>query len=346
MPKKKERSRKPRQVDVARAAGVSQALVSHILNGNEAVAVAPETKKRVLQIAADLGYEPDNAARSLVTRKTLTIAGVIPDITNPFFPAFERSIQKVAEENNYHLIVYNTDGQEEKERKCLRFVQQGRADGVIFVGWHMKAHDLKPLLDRHIPVVALDNLVAPYAAMPLDCIYTDDKAAARTAVTYLLDKGHRRIALINGEQGTRPARSRTAGYMEALVARGVPVDPALIKYTDFTGKAGMRAMKEILQSQDRPTAVFCACAADLIGVGAMRAIRDAGLSIPADVAVVGFDDIEVASLMTPSMTTVTQFPANLGRRAAEMLIERLNGTAPDAPRVEKMPYELIVRESA
>jgi LacI family transcriptional regulator len=331
---------------VARAAGVSQALVSYILNDKEPVTVAAETRQRVLDIAASLGYEPNSAARSLSMRKTLTLAGIIPDITNPFFPAFERAIQKVAEENNYHLIMYNTDGNAEKERQCLRFVQQGRVDGVIFVGWHMGADDLKPLLDRHIPVVTLDNLSAPDAAIPLDCIYADDRAAARSAVTYLLDKGHSRIALINGQEGTRPAQSRHSGYSEALAEKGIAVDPRLIRYTDFTGRAGMHAMEEILLAPERPTAVFCAVAADVVAVGAMRAIRDAGLSIPADMAIVGFDDIEIGALTTPSLTTVTQFPAQLGRRAAELLLDRLNGTAPDTPRVEQMPYELIVRESA
>src|SRR5262249_28014277 len=148
--------KRPTQADVAQRAGVSQTTVSHVLNNTAAISVPPETRQRILDAIAELGYVPDGTARSLRTRKSYTIASVIPDITNPFYPAFERGIQDVAERQGYDLIMYNTDGVAEKERKSLRSVQRGRVDGVIAVLFHLTADDLRPLLERNVAVVRLE----------------------------------------------------------------------------------------------------------------------------------------------------------------------------------------------
>jgi LacI family transcriptional regulator len=338
------RKRKPTQADVARLAGVSQALVSYVLNDNPMISIPAHTRQRILDAIDELGYVPDGAARSLRTRKTYTIAGIIPDITNPFYPAFERGIQESAESHGYDLIVYNTGSIAERERRCLRSVQQGRVDGVIAVLFHVTARDLVPLMNRGIAVVRLEarKKKAREYELPLDNLYVDNIAAARDVVRYLIGRGHTRIGMLDGIQG--PGRARVLGYRQALAEHRLPVDEALIRDGDFKEDGGYRAMDELLELSPRPTAVFAAN--DMMAMGALVAVREAGLAIPRDVALVGFDDTPASRLVTPPLTTVTQFQERLGRRAAEMLFERLDGRAPEHGRYEEMPYELILRGSA
>ncbi|MDQ5811949.1 MAG: substrate-binding domain-containing protein, partial [Actinomycetota bacterium] len=164
---------------------------------------------------------------------------------------------------------------------------------------------------------------------------------SRTAVEHLIGRGHTRIGMIAGQSGPRQARVR--GYRAALAAHGLPLDESLIRDGDFSEDGGYRAMQSLLDRPHPPTAVFAAN--DVMAMGALVSIREAGLEVPEDIAVVGFDDIPVARLITPRLTTVAQFQENLGVRAAEMLLERLDGTIPEHGRSEEMPYELVVRES-
>lgn len=337
MPTKKQ----PTQADVARRAGVSQSTVSYVLN-NSPIAVPADTRQRIEDAIRELGYIPDRSARSLRTRKTYTIAGIIPDITNPFYPTFERGIQDVADQHGYDLIMYNTDGSAEKERKSMRSVQQGRVDGVIAVLFHLTAQDLLPLLDMNIAVVRLEATPKQPGPAPLDNIYVDNIAAAQRAVEYLIGKNHRRIGMITGQRG--PGANRVLGYQRALEQHGLPRDQELIRSHDFTVEGGSQSMRELLALPTRPSAVFAAN--DLMAMGAINAIRAARLRVPNDIAVVGFDNIPAAELITPPLTTVTQFQEQLGRRAAQMLLERLEGAAPEGGRCEEMPAELVIRLSA
>lgn len=336
-------SRRPTQADVAKLARVSQATVSYVLNDNSAISVPEETRGRILAAVDELGYVPNGIARSLRTRRTYMIAAVIPDITNAFYPAFERGVQEAAEASGYDLIVFNTGGTVEKERRCVRSLQQGRVDGVVAVFFHLKAEDLRPLLARNVALVRLEAVKKGTSSLdlPLDNLYVDNVAASRAAVEHLIGRGHKRIGMIAGQGGPRQARAR--GYHAALAAHGLPPAEALIRDGDFSEEGGHRAMRSLLGGPRPPTAVFAA--SDVMAVGALVAIREAGLRVPEDVAVVGFDDIPVARLITPRLTTVAQFQENLGVRAAEMLLERLDGAAPEHGRNEEMPYELIVRES-
>jgi len=335
------RLKNPTQSDVARLAAVSQSVVSYVLNRDAVAPVAPETRRRVIAAVAELGYVPDRAARALRTRKTATIAAIIPDITNAFYPAFVRGVQDVAEGHGYDLIVHNTDGDADKEARFLHTVQ-GRVDGIIGVFFHLRATDLRPLLDRGVGVVRLEATPQEIGPLPLDNLYVDNVAAARDAVAFLIGRGHRRIAMIAGQGGPRQPRVR--GYRDALAAHGIAADPPLLAETEFVEGGGYEAMRELLRVAPRPTAVFAAN--DLLALGALVALREAGLRVPADIAVVGFDDIPAARLVGPALTTVAQFPQALGRRAAELLVERLSGLAPAGGRCEERPYELVVRESA
>ncbi|HXW01558.1 MAG TPA: LacI family DNA-binding transcriptional regulator [Anaerolineae bacterium] len=337
-----QKNKRPTQADVARRANVSQAMVSYILNGNSAVSVPPETRQRILAAMQELGYIPNITARSLRTSKTYTIASIIPDITNPFYPAFQRGIQDVAEHLGYDLIMYNTDGVAEKEWKCLRSAQQGRVDGVIGAFFHLTAQDLFPLLDRGIAIVRLEAMLKQAGVYPLDNLYVDNIAAAQMAVSYLIKQGHRRIGLIAEQRG--PGHLRTLGYQQALAAHKLPFDKNLLRSGNFAEEGGYQAMQELLALSSRPSAVFAVN--DMMAIGSLRAIREAGLSVPDDVAVMGFDDIPIAKLVYPPLTTVAQHQEQLGRRAAAMLMERLSGAAPETGRCEEMPFQLVIRESA
>jgi len=334
--------RRPTQADVARIAGVSQALVSYVLNGKVVLAVPEETRQRILDAIGSLGYIPDRRAQSLRTRKTYTIACVIPDITNPFYPAFERGIQDVAEAHGYDFITYNTDGTADKELKCLHSLQQGHVDGVIATLFHLKAEQMRPLWERDMAVVRFEPKRPRPAPAPLDYLYLDNHAAAHAMVSYLVAQGHTRIGMIAGQQGPRSARVR--GYRDALTARGLPADETLIRDSGFTEQGGYQGLRELMALTPRPTAVFAAN--DLIALGALMAAREAGLRVPEDVALAGFDDIPAARLVSPALTTVAQFEQSIGRRAAGMLLERLTGAATGPGRREEMPYMLVVRESA
>lgn len=338
----KQRKR-PTQMDVARLAEVSQPVVSYVLSGDARASVAAETRQRVLDAIEQLGYVPHHAARSLRGQRTFTIAGIIPDITNPFYPAFERGIQDVAEAAGYDLITYNTDGLLEKERKSLRSALAGRVDGIIVTPFQIPLTECVPLVDNGVAVVAF-SLETPPPGAALDTFAIDSAAAATTAVTYLIERGHRRIGMVAGEENTPPRELRVRGYREALSARGLLFDSMLVRGSDFNEAGGYQAARELLRLSARPTAIFAAN--DLMAFGAMAAIREAGLRIPDDVAIVGFDDIPAARLVEPPLTTIAQYPERLGARAAELLLERLRAETQPAGRHVPMPFDLVVRASA
>lgn len=343
--KKLTKRTKPTQADVALRAGVSQAMVSYVLNNNSELSIPLETRQRILSVIDELGYVPDSIARSLRTRRTLTIACVIPDITNPFHTVFAQGVQEIAEQYNYDLLLYSTNRMVEKEWKSLSILRQGRVDGVIITPLHLKAQDLLPVL-ANIPVVVQGPLVMPLQVddYPLDSLRVNDRAAADAAVSFLIERGHTHIGLIAGQKGTPPRQEREAGYLQALSRNQIEVDASFIQDSDFREAGGYHSMQTLLQVSPRPTAVFAI--SDLMAVGALVAVKEAGLKIPDDIALVGFDDIPIAKLVNPALTTIAQFQGKMGRRAAEMLFERLTGTMIGMGRREEMPFELIIRESA
>jgi LacI family transcriptional regulator len=336
--------KKPTQGDVARLAEVSQAAVSYVLTNSPAVNLPAETRQRVLDAARELGYVPNSAARSLRTRKSATIANAIPDITNPYYPWLERGIQDVTDAAEYDLIVYNTDGDAEKERKVLLSARQGRVDGLIMTPFHLTPADYEPLVHAGVIVVILGRVDHDWAAVGIDNLSIDNVAAGRTAVEHLLNAGHTRVAMIAGVAGTPPREGRVLGYRAALAAHNVAVEEQLIRAGEFTEQGGYQGTQELLRLSPRPTGIFAAN--DLMAIGALQALREEGISVPGEMAIVGFDDISAASLVHPALTTVAQFPHGLGRRAAELLFDRLSGRVAGPGRFIEMPFELIVRESA
>jgi LacI family transcriptional regulator, galactose operon repressor len=336
--------RKPTQEDVARVAGVSQALVSYVINNTPTISIADETRRRIRDAVIELGYVPNSAARSLRTRKTMSIASLIPDITNPFYPALERGIQDVAESNGYDLIIYNTDGIAEKERKGVSSVRQRHVDGLIMTVFHLTPDDFRLLREDGTAIVVFGPNQEGWMEAGIDNLFVENTDAAYTIVNHLINRGHRRIAMIAGVEATPPRERRVLGYKKALAEHDIPLDPILIRGGDFNETGGYKGMKELLKLNPRPTAVFAAN--DLMAIGTMIALREEGLDIPGDIAVVGFDDIPAASLVNPPLTTIAQFPEQLGKRAAQMLLERLRGEAPDKGRFETHHCDLVIRNSA
>lgn len=335
------RGKRPTQVDVARAAGVSQALVSYVVNDNAAYAIPESTRQRILTAIGELGYVPDSSARRLRTRKTLTLAVVIPDITNPFYPAFLRGVQDVAGGQGYDVLIYNTDADPEIEARCLRSALQGRVDGLVAVLFHQTATALRGLLERGVAVVRLEATRKAAGDWPIDNLYVDSLAASHAIVSHLIERGHRRIGVLAGRRGPRPAR--VLGYLQALHAHGLAMDDDLVREGAFQEHDARLAMHQLLALPAPPTAVFAVN--DVMAIGALLAARDAGRHVPDELAIAGFDDIPAAQYISPALTTVAQQPHRLGQRAAEMLLERLRGEAPDHGRCEEMPYEVIVRDS-
>jgi LacI family transcriptional regulator len=333
--------KRPTQADVARLANVSQAMVSYVLNDNTTISIPGGTRQRILYAMETLGYLPNRTARSLRSSKTLTIAVIIPDITNPFYPAFERGIQDIADQHDYDVITYNTDGLAEKEQRVLQSLLDGRVDGVVTVLFHTSATALFQLLDHNILVVRLEATRKEAGERPLDNVYLDNIAAAQTAVEHLIQKGHRRIGMLAGHEG--PTFYRLIGYSLMLQNAGLPADEMLIQTGDFNEQGGYQAMRSLLSLECPPTAVFAAN--DLMAMGAYLAIKEASLKIPEDVAVIGFDNIPTAKLVSPPLTTIDQFQHRAGQRAAEMLFERMDGNSPISGRSEELPHQLIVRAS-
>ena len=330
---------------MARLAAVSQPVVSYVLSGDDQAPVAPATRQRVLDAIAELGYVPDHTARSLRSRRTFTIAGAIPDITNPFYPAFERGIQDVASAAGYDLLVFNTDGAREMEQKFLASARSGRVDGIIVRFFQVSLHDCLPLVRGGVPVVALTSEPPPPGDAPIDTVAIDGAAAAKAATAYLIGKGHRRIAMLAGEPGSRANMRRTLGYEEALREAGLALDTDQVRTSDFTEGGGFAATSELLNLPERPTAIFATN--DLLALGALSSLKQAGLRVPDDVAIVGFDNQEIiAAHLHPGLTTVELPHYAMGKWAVEYLLAHLGEEYPLPPVQHMIGCPLVERASA
>ena len=350
------RPRIPKQADVGLLAGVSRATVSQVLNNKAGFLVPQETRQRVFAAAQELGYVPNASARNLRSQKTLTIGVVIQDINNPFYPAFVRGVQDIAERAGYDVISYNTDSSEIRERHFLDVLRQGRVDGVVGVFWHEGHPGLRDLTERGIPVAMLGQMKQGRDDL-IDQVYVNARQAACHAVQYLLGQGHRQITVVTGP-GTI-LEERVSGYLDAMSAAGPQAHIEVVRASNFTEDSGYdvghllfaahsgAAQSRAAQSRaarSRPTAVFAVN--DLLALGLLRASREWALRVPEDLALVGFDDIPAARLVTPALTTVRQFQERLGQRCTELLLERLDGRWADvASRRVEMPYEFVVRDS-
>ena len=322
--------------DVASAAGVSTATVSRALNGTGQI--APATRAMIDDAVAQLGYHPNTAARSLVTRSTQTIALLLPDITNPFYAALVSGIQERALETGHTMLLCTTEGDPEREEQYLSLLRAKQVDGVLVDGLVLPPDRITRFVREGLPIVCLDRDIDS-TLVPL--VQVDNRLGARLATEHLLELGHERIGHIAGPPDLGISDERIEGYRDALRAAGIAVDPELIAVGSFTEEGGYEAARVLSDKWDL-TALFAAN--DLSAIGALSALVQSGRRVPEEVSVVGFDDLRLSRFTNPPLTTVHQPAGEIARHAAELLLELASGRP-----VERMRYflepGLVVRSS-
>ncbi|MET8949366.1 LacI family DNA-binding transcriptional regulator [Streptomyces sp. NPDC004393] len=343
--------------DVARSAGVSVATVSHVLNDTRPV--LPHTRQAVLDAIDELGYTPNTLARSLVTSRTRSIGLAVSAISNPYFTEILQGVEARAREHGYGLLIADPHDDPEHEREVVRLLHERRVDGVI-VAPSADPRGLLALLARHrVPTVFLDRLVSPAPALEdtagapaededtrapfrFDQICAENAAPMASLVTHLAGLGHRRIGLVAGLPGFSTTTERINGYRHGLAAAGLPHDERLVVHGDSAAEGARRATAALLSLAAPPTALVTANNA--MTIGALRALRDHGLSVPDDLALVCFDDFAWAELFSPRLTAVAQPSKEIGAEAVRLLLERLD--APDRPsRTVRLPCTFVHRTS-
>jgi LacI family transcriptional regulator len=328
--------------EVARAAGVSVATVSRVFN--EKGPVREETRLRIQEIAQRLGYAPHAMARSLITKKTGTVGVLLPDLYGEFFSEVIRGVDLAARRDGYHILVSSSHSDRSEVEGVLRALR-GRIDGLIVMSPEADAHALEVNLPGTLPIVLLNCRVE---GTRFDSINIDNYGGAKTMVRHLAGLGHRRIAHVKGAPGNNDALERLLGYRDAMVAlddvqgEGRGTDELEIEGS-FNEESGYRAGGEILRMQPRPTAVFAAN--DAMAVGLLSALQEAGLRVPDDIAVTGFDDIPIARFLTPPLTTVRLAIAELGALAVQRLLLAMARGEDRERRHEILPTTLVVRGS-
>ena len=323
--------------DVARAAGVSNATVSQVVNGSRPVAEA--TRLRIEQVIAELGYRPNTFARALKTLRSQLVGVVLPDLSNPFYPTLVRGVQDELGLHGYHAVIVNTEAERAQELELVAELVARQVDGLVLTTFTLSDADYAGIAAKGVPFVVVGQTAN------FDHAHTSDYAAAFEMTSYLLEQGYGSVAHLAGPAGIGigPAAPRLAGYRAAMRKRGLRGPAAPVVRGDFTVAGGNKAMLQLLESEPRPRAVFCAN--DLMALGAIEAARTAGLRVPEDLAVAGFDDIDAASLVRPSLTTVQNSGRELGAKAAGLLLDRMRGA--DGPPVEvKVTFTLKKRDSA
>lgn len=301
--------------DVAKKAGVSYATVSRALNNHPEINEG--TKKRILKLALEMGYRPNAIAQGLVKKETKTIGLLIPDITNPFFPEVARGIEDAASEAGYTVFLCNTNWSKEREEHYLNVLSQKQVDGLIIAPSSEEMNHLKKALEGEFKTVFISRVINHANCTS---IIIDNIRGAQLAVECLVKKGHRRIAFIGGREDISTCQERLNGYQLALKNNNLEINGDYIKTGSFKRESGHFIMHEFLKlgAEKRPTAVFAAN--DLLALGAIQAIKESGLAIPADLAVIGFDDIEFASLPEIQLSTVAQPKYDMGKLAFSVLL--------------------------
>ncbi|MEI7035261.1 LacI family DNA-binding transcriptional regulator [Fulvimonas yonginensis] len=321
--------------DVAREAGVSVASVSRALNGHRGV--TPETVERIREIATRLRYVPHVAARSLITRRTHTIGALLPDLHGEFFSELIRGLDQAARARGLHLLVSSSHDSIEEAATALR-AMQGRVDGLVILSPRVDAPFLRANLPETTPAVLLNSAVRSPA---YDVLNVDNYGGAYAMMRHLLrEVGHAHVAFVSGPAANFDARERERGYRAAMThyAPGVACD---VVPGEFTEESGYAAATTLLGRPDRPRAVFAAN--DMMAVGCLYAFKEAGLRVPEDIALAGFDDIPIARYLTPPLTTVRVRIADLGRSALERLAERLDATDGSPNVADTLGCEVVVR---
>ncbi|TAM69394.1 MAG: LacI family transcriptional regulator [Microbacteriaceae bacterium] len=326
--------------DVAEAAGVSVATVSRVANGStNDYPVRPQTRERVLEAIARLGYRPNDNARRLLLKRSGLIGIVVPDISNPYYPEVARGIEDVANANGFKVMFCSTDRLPDRASAYIEALLLKRVDGLVVVGGGGEIQLSESTVATYDTKVVFIGRPSP----SFSTVRIDNVGAARDATEHLLRLGHSRIGFISADTSSTTVAERRRGYIEAISAAGMPVDEELIVNGDFSEAVGYLAAQQLLGLLDPPTAIFAAN--DRMALGAMAAVADRGLSVPEDVALVGFDDVPMSGFLRPSLTTVSVAAQELGVRAMEVLVKEIDGTSRPGRRRVRVATRLVVRDS-
>jgi len=323
--------------DVAKQAGVSVATVSHVINKTRYV--SPELIERVENVMRALDYQPNVVARNLRTSKIRTIGLIVPDVSDPFFSAIVKGVEKVAVENGYGLIVCDTDDTSSKEELYIKLFMQDKTDGLIIAPTGGNYEDIKELNSLNIPCVFVDRKMEGIEA---DAVLSDSIAGAYKATSHLIKSGHERIGLVIGHENITPSGEKLIGYKKALEEHGIEFDTQLVVGGNSSAEDTIDAFNMLFVMDNKPTAILCAD--NKITISALKSITVKGYECPKDISLVGFDDFDCASIFTPSITTVAQDPKKMGSIAAETLFQKLNGGRQECKEI-RIPTELKVRKS-
>ncbi|MFW5991991.1 MAG: LacI family DNA-binding transcriptional regulator [Halanaerobiaceae bacterium] len=321
--------------DIAREANVSTTTVSRVLNDKPDV--SEETRNKIKNIIHKYNYNPNNIARGLVLKQTKTIGLIIPDISNPFFPEVVKGLEKEAKEAGYSVIICDTENEISQEKNSVNLMISKQVDGLVIFPSITLKDKFENLFGNNMPVIQLDRNI-PDLEFPT--VGVDNREAAFKTVEYLLKKGHREIGHVTGKMHTFTAQERLKGYKDALSQNDIDPDEGLICQGDYSKKSGYRAMNKFI-ANCLPSAIFFAN--DLMAIGAYEAAREKNINIPGDVSIIGHDDIEIASLVRPSLTTMRQPKNKLGKIAANLLISLIEGGIEEKEII--LNAELIERDS-
>jgi DNA-binding LacI/PurR family transcriptional regulator len=328
---------------VAEIAGVSVGTVSHVITGS--VKVSDPLRLKVQDAIRKLNYHPNHVARSLKTSKTRTLGIIVPDMTVSFYPQVIRGAEMAARQMGYSLIAVNSDEDGERQKELLSLLRSQRVEGILLVvaAAPTPINQLSLILDASIPMVCLDRIPD---RIPVDSVSVEDEEAAEMGVTHLIEMGARSIAVVTGPPALKNERRRLQGYKQALQKAGIPVDESLI----WRGSLRPGDVAEVCRQgfaglSTQPDAIFCTNGPTALGV--LRALRDRGMAIPRDIAFATFDELTVDDLFSPSITTVVQPAYDIGFKAAQILLDRIEGKAEsDKPITIRLPAILKVRESS
>lgn len=329
------------QKEVAERAGVSRATVSYVLNekSSEGVPISDATRRKVLEAVKDLGYRPNAQARTLRSGKTMTIGVLMLDLHNPHFWQHLSGIEEEAHRHGYTIMVFHTALKRSEENVALRELTQKRIDGAIINASYDLHADEKnyELALSGMPIVDLSSQDSPF-----DHIIADYRAATRQLMSYLFDQGHRRYGFVYGVANPENGLDRLEPYRETLKEKGISREDGQVVTCEPTQEAGYEAALQLLKSRNRPTAIIAIN--DYLAMSVMRAAADLGISVPRDLSVCGFDDIPFSRFVVPRLTTVRRETELGGRRAFQLLLDRMNGKTGPA-RVEQIGASVQIRES-
>ncbi|HTX81752.1 MAG TPA: LacI family DNA-binding transcriptional regulator [Streptosporangiaceae bacterium] len=328
--------------DVAQRAGVHPATASRALNPETRLLVSENTAGRVLVAAAELGYRPNAVARSLRTRRSHTVGVLIPDLNNPLFPPIVRGLADRLEADGYVALIGNTDGDDAREQRVLEQMRARHVDGYVLATAHLRNPLLADAVRAGVPVVLMNRIAEDYS---FPSVSVDNERGVKLAVSHLTSLGHRAIACIAGPQDVSTGLARYRGFQAAMAGAGLEVPPGRVAFArSFSIEEGYRCATEILAADTGSRCTAVAAGNDMLAVGCYLALDEAGLSCPADMSVVGFNDMPFIDMLRPPLTTVAFSHYQVGTEAAQLLLERLNGGA-DLVKVIYLAPELVVRGS-